>query len=208
MFSNTQIPDKISYSVAKKREPRIDKSFICTSVSWKGAPIITELIEFTTIGAVEVILPPPLPRGCVIDRHDQWIELVYRIYDKNRVLSMAFDELDNVERDIKRLEKVTGKIFGDWYHIYDDRPDYCKYTWDLDESWEILGESIRNPFSRLFEKANPHLDPHSRQEDGIGNRVMPPSLREALANMFGADIPGMVDRIAERLESCKEVGED
>ena len=198
-----QIPTKIAYSTAKKRKAQTGNCF-CTSVSWRGAPILTELVEFATIGAVEVVLPPVLPAGYAIECHDQWLELLSRIYDKKLIPSMSFDDLDNLERDRRKLDKVTEECLGAWLSIWSDRPDYLEYVTKSDDAWSSLLEYFEQPIMNLLEKSCPHLEPHSVQAGGIGNRAMPPSLREALALMFGNDIPGMVDRIAERLEDAKQ----
>lgn len=190
----------IPYSAAVKRKPKEGKIFWITPVTWVDAPIALKRVEFLSVAAIDVILPPVLPAGYSMQWHDSWVDLVKLIYTPERVAEMSFDELDNVVKDIYTLEEVTGKTV-EWFNIWGDRYDYCEYSSSFDDSWTDLRHVIKQSFTSLFEATNPHLVSDSK---GIGNRVFAPTMKDALLKMFDDIPPEYVATIANKLERFKQ----
>lgn len=189
----------IPYSVAVKRKPKQGKSYWVTPVTWVGAPVVLQAVEFLTVPQCDVVLKPSLPAGYSIEWHDSWVELVKRIYTPERVANMSFDELDKVVLDIYTFEKVVGKSV-EWFNIWSDRRDYCDYAVSFDESWNGLEYDIKTAIVNLLEASVPHEKPQAKS---LGNRVFAPSMEVALSKMFDNIPAEYVAAIAQKLEQFK-----
>lgn len=202
--------DPIPYPVAMNRPPKLAPRFI-TPVTWVDAPIVEKSIEFRTIGSFKLVLPPsPLPSGYQLELHPTWIEAAQKIYDPDapeRIKALTFDQLDDMRRDWSTLEKTIERNL-EWFNWWEFRPDYDDYDWAIEDTWKNLSDEITRKFKALFVQANPHLEPWGLTDDGIGNRQMAPTLKEALIRMFGescADVilekfksvPAVVDQLTE-----------
>lgn len=181
-LSSIPEPDEtnIPYSVAIKRTGKTERALFCTTVSWDDAPIDTVEVEFKTIGKVDIVKRPWLPRGYSLPDHPSWHEIFFKIYNKDACKNLSFEEMDDIVRDVFLLEEIAGMtIYWNW--IYDDFPEYSRWCGSFDDRWAHLSNCIDSLYEQVLP---PHKEPHSINEDGIGNRVDPPGLREMLVKML------------------------
>lgn len=185
MFARPQLPmsgecDEISYRAAIKRRPKEGRVIFITPVTWEGAPINLMTVDLKSLGAVELASPVSLPKGYRMNLHETWIDAWKNLYDSKQCEKYSFEELDNIIADWHTLEKFTGSDFGD-IPVWDDRRDYCDWTGSFDEKWSNLRQELIDLVGRAIP---PHKEPFGRTDDGLPNRVDPPSLAFVLREMI------------------------
>lgn len=201
MFDLRELNDdtgSISYAQAQKRKPKPSKGFVViTPVAWDGAPQEFVSVKFHSVGESSLVKPLKLPNGYRMELHDSWLDVAQQIYTPERVKDLSFTELDDIVRDWHTLEDFVGRSL-DWFNLYDDRPDYCHWSCSFDDTWDELAHELESKILAVFDRACPHRPPHSAEnKDCIGNRVMAPSLHEALTAMFGADCANTMIKVLD-----------
>lgn len=161
------------------------------SVSWHGAPDVRVSFDFKTIGAHSIpVTPPGLSSGYRMEPHREWVETAEKILKDWE--SATFERCDLMQYDLECLNRVAGYDAPD-YGLWSERTDWIEWAWQFDEAWADL----RTQVLELFDDALPHLPPHCSIETQeqvikerkldvlpIGNRVMPPTLVDALKVML------------------------
>lgn len=162
-------------------------------VGWDSVTIIDTCHNFRTIGVWPVRIAPKLPQGFQMTRHNSWNTLVGRI--KANVATADFATLDKMQLDLEDLAEIVGvRSWGDDFIPWDARIDWTNWVNQFDDNW---GARI-NQLEALIEFALPHMPlyhNHAGYKDYImqqdlvgveplGNRVNPPTLKEALVLML------------------------
>ena len=164
-------------SVINLPDKRDDIHYDITYVKWcdraeQDAP--REIIAFHTIGEVEIILPPKLPRGYEMQWHSSWDTLIRTIYNKYEAKNYSFDYLDSVIADEYILYNLGIKLDYELIN-YALHPEYMKYVCEIENSWELLKSSLDKLYKKLANR------PPTK---GKPNRGKAPDLENFLENML------------------------
>ena len=124
----------IPYAIASQRPDKTGGFIIFTPVSWENVEVLREKITLATIGEVEVIKKPLLPKGYQMVTHPEVLELLVSIYDGRKNYTPEY--VHKAFADVVFLVKkgfVNGEVFdyvsiGDISFLADDsNPNICNY---------------------------------------------------------------------------------
>lgn len=161
-------------------------------VSWDDVPVEGQLAAFLTLGVVFVHTPPVLPHWCQMRCHTSWYHLCDRILEGWQ--DATFQELDAKMLDLEFLSEITKHDWmSDNFPPYEHRQDWADWSAQIEDAWDDLPDQIK----KLSQSAVPHLSPyvdrtkllehlaeHGFDDLPVTNRVMPPSLVNALKLML------------------------
>lgn len=129
----------ITYNQAIKRADKIGDAYLYTYVKWCKKLEVPKKVALKSVGEIDLILPPKLPRGYMMEPHPSWYEVGDLLMDAAKTQGYDFEFIDRVRQDILALHKLLDYDIDPCGELLDPIPKaYWDWDWSFDESWNHL----------------------------------------------------------------------